>query len=403
MTIAPTKIPVLDIPLARPDITDVERDAVMRVLEGPILSLGPELDGFESELAACAGVNYAVATNSGTSALHLTMLALGIGPGDEVITTPFSFIASSNCILMVGATPVFADIDPLTLSLDPDEVKAKLTSRTRAILAVDVFGHPARWDELREIAIEHDLALVEDSAESIGSTYRGRPTGGLADVAIFAFYPNKQITTGEGGALLTNDPQIAATAKSLRNQGRSDQGGWLAHHTMGYNFRLSDINCALGRAQLGRLDEILAPRSQVAETYNRMLADIPEVTTQHVADDVDMSWFVYVIQLSEQFTSDDRDQVLLYLRDRGIGCSNYFPSIHLEPFYRTRFEYGPGDYPISESISDRSIALPFYGALPIRHIEAVVENLTAALTEISKPKKVSKSANNDVTASVNGK
>ena len=383
MTIAPTQVPVLDIPLARPDITEVERDAVMRVLEGPILSLGPELDAFEKELALQAGVSYAVATNSGTSALHLTMLALGIGPGDEVITTPFSFIASANCILMVGATPVFADIDPLTLSIDPQEVQKKINSRTRAILAVDVFGHPAHWDALRDIASEHDLSLVEDSAESIGSTYRGRPTGGLADVAIFAFYPNKQITTGEGGALLTNDGNIASTARSLRNQGRSDQGGWLAHHTMGYNFRLSDINCALGRAQLGRLEEILAPRAQVAETYNRMLVDLPEIGTQYVASDVEMSWFVYVVQLASQFTSDDRDQVLLYLRDRGIGCSNYFPSIHLEPFYRTRFEYAPGDYPVSESISDRSIALPFYGSLPLRYIEAVVETLADAVAEVS--------------------
>ena len=382
MTNAVVKTTGKSIPLARPDITSLERDAVMRVLDGPILSLGPELPAFEAELARCAGVTHAVAVNSGTSALHLIMVALGVGAGDEVITTPFSFIASSNCILFVGATPIFVDIDPQTLSIDPARIEEKITPRTKAIIAVDVFGHPAHWRALREIAWKHGLALVEDSAESIGSLYRGERAGGLADAGIFAFYPNKQITTGEGGAVLTDDDEIASMARSLRNQGRGTDGGWLAHQMLGYNFRISDINCALGRAQLSRLDEILSSRANVAETYNRLLADFPEVRLQFVADDVKMSWFVYVIQLAPEFSQEDRDLILKYLRDRGIGCSNYFPCIHLEPFYRTKFEYGPGEFPVAEGVSDRSIALPFYGRLELEDAERVVDTLREALTQV---------------------
>ncbi len=385
MTIAVVKAPPKSIPLARPDITRLERDAVMRVLSGPILSLGPELDAFESELAECAGVTHVVAANSGTSALHMIMVALGIGPGDEVITTPFSFIASANCILFVGATPVFVDIDPLTLSINPAKIEERITLRTRAIVAVDVFGHPAHWRALREIAWKHGLALVEDSAESIGSMYRGERAGGLADAGIFAFYPNKQITTGEGGAVLTDDDEIADKARSLRNQGRGTDGGWLSHQMLGYNFRISDINCALGRAQLSRLDEIVVARASVAETYNRLLVDVPEVRTPYVASDVRMSWFVYVIQLAPEFDREDRDQILEYLRDRGIGCSNYFPCIHLEPFYRTNFEYGPGEFPVAEAVSDRSIALPFYGRLELDDAERVVETLQQAIAQVRAP------------------
>jgi perosamine synthetase len=310
------------------------------------------------------------------------MLALGIGPGDEVITTPFSFIASSNCILFVGATPVFVDIDPLTLAIDPARIEEKITPRTKAILAVDVFGHPAKWDALAGIAARHGLKLVEDSAEAIGSTYRGRRAGGLGDVGIFAFYPNKQVTTGEGGALLTNDDRVAELARSFRNQGRGAGGGWLSHENLGYNFRISDINCALGRAQLSRLDEILASRSRVAERYNRLLADIHGVLTPYVSRDIGMSWFVYVVQLAAGFSRADRDAVLRFLRDRGIGCSNYFPSIHLERVYRARFGYRPGAFPVSESVSDRTIALPFHGNLSGDQAEAVVENLRDGIASL---------------------
>ncbi|MCH7642619.1 MAG: DegT/DnrJ/EryC1/StrS family aminotransferase, partial [Chloroflexi bacterium] len=241
---------------------------------------------------------------------------------------------------------------------------------------------PAHWRALREIAWKHGLALVEDSAESIGSLYRGERSGGLADAGIFAFYPNKQITTGEGGAVLTDDDEIASMARSLRNQGRGTDGGWLAHQMLGYNFRISDINCALGRAQLSRLDEIVASRASVAETYNRLLEDVAEIQTPYVASEIKMSWFVYVVQLIPEFNQEDRDQILEYLRDRGIGCSNYFPCIHLEPFYRTNFEYGPGEFPIAEGVSDRSIALPFYGKLELNDAERVVETLQQAIAHV---------------------
>ena len=372
----------MNVPLARPDITDLEREAVLRVLETQYLSLGPELPAFEQKLAECAGVPYAVAVNSGTSALHLAVAALGIGPADEVITTPFSFIASANCILFQGATPVFADIDPCTLALDPDLVGECITPRTRAILAVDVFGHPAQWDRLEALAEQYGLALIEDSAEAIGAGFRGRPAGSFGDAAVFAFYPNKQITTGEGGALLTSRPEIAQTARSMRNQGRGEEDGWLHHERLGYNYRLSEINCALGRAQLHRLPELLDARAQVADWYSRALAGIPEIETPIVADDVTMSWFVYVIRLSRDYTTAQRDRVLDFLGERGIGCNKYFPPIHLTSFYQDRFGYQEGDYPVTESVASRSIALPFFGGLEEDEVHYVVSTLKDAIASL---------------------
>ena len=381
MTLVVTQAPAREIPLSRPSITEAERAAVARAMESPVLSIGPELAAFETALAGCAGTRHAVGTNSGTSALHLAMMVLGIGPGDEVITTPFSFVASANCVLFVGATPVFADIDPTTLSLDPHAVERKITSRTKAILAVDVFGHPAHWDALRRLADDHKLYLVEDSAESIGACYRGRPAGGLGDIGVFAFYPNKQITTGEGGALLTDHDGWSEAARSLRNQGRGAGSGWLAHQTLGFNYRLSELHSALGRAQLARIDEILQARANVAETYNDLLADVAEVETPSVSPEVDMSWFVYVVKLTRGFSLEKRDRILDYLKSRRIGCSNYFPCIHLEPFYRERLGHQRGDFPIAESISDRSIALPFFSELQDEDIQRVVFHLKQAISE----------------------
>lgn len=373
----------MKVPLSRPDITELEREAVLRVLETSTLSLGPEVSAFEEELAACAGVRHAVVVNSGTSALHLAVAALGLGPGDEVITTPFSFVASANCILFEGATPVFADIDPRTLSLEPRRVEERITEDTKAILAVDVFGHPALWEQLDDLADRYGLALIEDSAEAIGATYRDRPAGSFGDAAIFAFYPNKQITTGEGGALLTQQAEIAQVARSMRNQGRSENGGgWLSHERLGYNYRLSDINCALGRAQLRRLPELLDARAQVADWYSRALAGIPEIETQIVADDVTMSWFVYVIRLSRGYATAQRDRVLDFLEERGIGCNKYFPPIHLTSFYQDRFGYQEGDYPVTESVASRSIALPFFGGLKEDEVHYVVSILKDAVASL---------------------
>ena len=384
------------IPLARPDITEREIEAVVEVLKTSHLALGPKLKEFEDVIAAYAGVRCAVAVNSGTSALHLIIRALGIGPGDDVITTSFSFIASSNCILFERAKPVFVDIDARSLNIDPERIEAAITPKTKAILAVDVFGHPADWPRLEKIAEKHDLLLIEDSAEALGSEYRSRKSrvasrepesqensgyaqwkkaGTFGDAAVFAFYPNKQITTGEGGMVLTDDEEIAKLCRSLRNQGRGEGDEWLAHERLGYNYRMSDINCALGIAQLARINEILEKRERVALMYNERLKDIDEVAIPYVCPDVKIGWFVYVIRLSDQYTREGRDQILQKLKQRGIGCGNYFQPIHLQPFYRKTFGYKEGDFPITEQIASRTIALPFYNNLTEGEVDYVVENL----------------------------
>ncbi|MCL6642181.1 MAG: DegT/DnrJ/EryC1/StrS family aminotransferase [Candidatus Bipolaricaulota bacterium] len=369
----------MEIPLARPDITEHEIQAVVSVLRTPNLSLGPKLKEFEDKIASYAGVRYAVAANSGTSALHLIVRALGLSEGDEVITTPFSFIASSNCLLFERVTPVFVDIDPQTLNLDVRQIEPKITERTKAILAVDVFGHPAEWDELERLARKYNLKLIEDSAEAIGAEYKGRKAGSFGDAAVFAFYPNKQMTTGEGGVVLTNDEHIAKLCRSLRNQGRGEGSEWLQHERLGCNYRLSDINCALGLAQLERLEEMLRKRERVAQMYNERLRDVKGVRIPYVAPHVKISWFVYVIRLGEEYTQTDRDRILQGLRARGIGCSNYFSPIHLQPFYRELFSYKPGDFPVTESVAARTIALPFYNNLTESQIDYVVPHLKALL------------------------
>ncbi|MEM4283803.1 MAG: DegT/DnrJ/EryC1/StrS family aminotransferase [Candidatus Caldarchaeum sp.] len=369
----------MEIPLARPDITEHEIQAVVSVLRTPHLSLGPKLGEFEHKIASYAGVRYAIAVNSGTSALHLIVRALNLKEGDEVITTPFSFVASSNCLLFERVTPVFVDIDPQTLNLDVRQIEVKITEKTRAILAVDVFGHPAEWDELERIARKYNLKLIEDSAEALGAEYKGRKAGSFGDAAVFAFYPNKQITTGEGGVILTNSEELAQLCRSLRNQGRGEGDEWLQHQRLGYNYRLSDINCALGIAQLERLEEILKKRERVAQMYNERLQNIKGVHIPYVAPHVKISWFVYVIRLGEEYTQVDRDRILKELRARGIGCSNYFSPIHLQPFYRALFGYKPGDFPVTESVAARTIALPFYNNLTEAQIDYVVETLRSLL------------------------
>lgn len=365
----------MKIPLARPDITEWEIEAVVSVLRTPHLSLGPKLGEFEAKMAAYAGVKYAVAVNSGTSALHLIVKTLGIRESDEVITTPFSFIASANCILFEGAKPVFVDIDPQTWNIDPELIEAKITEKTKAILAVDVFGYPADWDRLREIAKRNGIKLIEDAAEALGAEYKGKKAGSLADGGVFAFYPNKQITTGEGGVIVTDDEAMADLCRSLRNQGRSTGGGWLEHERLGYNYRLSDINCALGIAQLERLDELLSKRERVAQLYNERLQKIERIEVLCTSVDAKRSWFVYVIRLTDGFTKDDRDNLLKELRKNGIECSNYFGPIHLQPFYQRMFGYRQGDFPVTEQVAARTIALPFFGALTVQEIDYVCNQL----------------------------
>ena len=364
----------MNIPLAKPDITDLERRYVLDVLSTTQLSIGPKIQEFEQRLANYAGVRYAAAVNSGTSALHLIVKALGIGEGDEVITTPFSFVASSNCVLFERAKPVFVDIDPATLNINPCLIQKAVTPRTKAILAVDVFGHPAQWDQLSDLAEAYHLKLIEDSAESLGSEYQGQRCGSFGDAAIFAFYPNKQITTGEGGAVLTNDEDIARMCRALRNQGRSDRDGWHQPSYLGYNYRLSEMNCALGIAQLERIEEIITARNRVARLYDQRLGEIPDVKVPQISSGVKMSYFVYVIQLSDEYNLEDRNRILCELRLRGIGCSDYFDSIHLLPMYKA-IGYQAGDFPITEKVSARTIALPFYNSLGEEEIDYIVNSL----------------------------
>jgi perosamine synthetase len=365
----------MEIPLARPDITEREIEAVVNVLRSPYLSLGPKLEEFEQRLAEYVGVKYAVVVNSGTSALHLIIKALKIGDNDEVITTPFSFVASANCILFERATPVFVDIDPLTLNIDPHLIDAQITDRTKAILAVDVFGHPAEWGRLREIAGEYDLRLIEDAAEALGAEYKGEKAGSLADGAIFGFYPNKQITTGEGGAVLSDDKEMIELCRSMRNQGRSNEDGWLEHSRLGYNYRLSDINCALGIVQLERVDELLGKRARVAQFYNERLQEVEGIEIPYTSPDVRRGWFVYVIKLNDVFTKEARNKIINELREKGIECSNYFGPLHLQQFYRDKFGYSEGNFPVTERIAERTIALPFYGNITEKAIDYVCDNL----------------------------
>ena len=374
----------MNIPLSNPDISDFDRQAVLDVLNTPALSLGPRLPEFEKVFARTLGSRHAVAVNSGTSALHLCVKAAEIGEGDEVITTPFSFVASANCALFERAWPVFVDIEEETYNINPFGIEDAITSRTRAILPVHVFGRPCEMDPILLLARHYGLYVIEDACEAIGATYGGKQVGTFGHTAAFAFYPNKQITTGEGGMIVTDESAVAALCRSWRNQGRSETGAWLQHERLGYNYRLSDINCALGLAQLKQLDEILAMRNAVAGKYTSLLKDrVPEVippapAARHSRN----SWFVYVVRLREEFTRSDRDAVLEHLRAEGIGCNNYFSPIHLQPFYQEMFGYRKGCFPITERVADRTIALPFFNRLGDAQIEVVCNALAQAVSRL---------------------
>ena len=373
----------MQIPLSSPDISDAEKNAVLDVMSGRELSLGPRLPAFEHAVAEYTGSRYAVAVNSRTSALHLCVKAAGIGPGDEVITTPFSFVASANCVLFESGVPVFVDIDPDAYTIDAGRIEAAVTPRTRAILPVHVFGRPAAMSAILDIARRRNLRVIEDACEAIGATFDGKRTGAFGDTGVFAFYPNKQMTTGEGGMIVTDDRETAALCRSWRNQGRGEDGGWLQHERLGYNYRLSDINCALGIEQTRRLPEILAARARVARLYNQALSGTEEIVLPALdAPSCEISWFVYVVRLRDEFTQDDRDAVLTRLRERGIGCNNYFSPIHLQPFYRSMFGFRPGDFPITERISARTIALPFFNTLSEAQIAYVAEALKEEVTTL---------------------
>ncbi len=371
------------IPLAKPDITQKEKKAVLEVLNTSSLSLGKKYIEFQDALAKFAGVKYAVVCNSGTSALHMIVRALRIKEGDEVITTPFSFIASSNCILYEGAKPVFADIKSDTLNINPDLIEGLITPKTKAILAVDVFSNSTDWDALQKIAKKHDLFLIEDSAEALGSTYKGQKCGSFGNAAVFAFYPNKQITTGEGGAVLTNDKNIAELCQSMSNQGRKvEDGKWLEHVRLGYNYRLDEMSAALGVAQMKRIKNILAKRKRVADVYNKKLKKVEGVKIPYINKDCKQSWFVYVVILDKKFAGEKRNMVIKKMAEKGIQCSNYFQPIHLQPFYKNEFGYKEGDFPVTEDIGKRTLALPFFNDLKENEIDFIVKNLKEVLNEL---------------------
>ncbi len=396
----------MKINLSRPDITELEIEYVTNVLKSSSLSLGPKLTEFEEKIAAFTGTKHAIAVNSGTSGLHLCVKSIGFSTGDQVITTAFSFVASSNCLLFEKVKPVFVDIDPDTLNIDPDKIeeyilKAKSEGhgeQIKGILPVHVFGQPCDMERILQIADKYKLKVLEDACESLGSEFHFTDNetlkftknknswgkaGAIGDVGVFAFYPNKQITTGEGGIIVTDNDEIASQCKSMRNQGRNVDGKWLKHIRLGYNYRLSDINCALGIAQLERVEEILLKRENVARMYNERLKEIKGVRIPYIAPNVKMSWFVYVILLEPGFGKKDRNKIMSNLMDQGIGCNNYFPPIHLQPFYAENFGYKSGELPITESISERTIALPFYNNLPEKDINQVCSILKKEIDKIN--------------------
>jgi perosamine synthetase len=368
---------VRSIPLSSPYLDERDEELVLEVLRSGRLSLGPTIDRFEELFAERVGAPYAAAVSSGTAGLHLLCRIAGLGPGDEAITSPYSFVASANCAIYEGATPVFADVDADTMNLDPVAVEAAITERTKAIIAVDIFGYPCELDPLRVLCEQHGLALIQDACEALGAEYRDAPVGSQGPSAVFAFYPNKQMTTGEGGIVTTHSEEEWRLLKSLRNQGRADGGGWLEHARLGYNYRIDDIRAALGIGQLEKLDTILALRQAAAKRYSELLADVDGLETP-LADDADhvRSWFVYVVKLAPGV---DRERVIAELERQGIASSRYLPSIHLQAYMRDTYGFREGLCPVSEDLSQRTLALPFFAQLEADDQERVADALRAAL------------------------
>ena len=385
--------------MSAPDVTAEDIRLVEQVLRSPALSCGPMVDRFEREWCDRLGVRHAVAVSSGTAGLHLALLAAGVDAGDLVLTSPFSFVASANAALYERAIPVFVDVDPVAFNIDPDAAAQALDDLARggasarrwlppampdapaprpvkAVMPIHVFGQPAPMTPLLDAAARHGAALIEDACEAVGAEYEGRPAGTLGAAGVFAFYPNKQMTTGEGGLILTNDEAWARLFRSLRNQGRDDDATWLHHVRLGYNYRLDEMSAALGLAQLRRLDELLAKRDRVAAEYSDRLAGLEGVTRPAIVPSTTrMSWFVYVVRLAPEI---DRDRVIAALAADGVPSRPYFSPIHLQPFYRTRFGYREGAFPVTEAVGRSTLALPFHGRLSADELDYVVARLTAA-------------------------
>src|SRR5438093_5068837 len=374
-----SKAVIRPIPLSAPWLDEREEELVLEVMRSGRLSLGPSIDRFEELFAEAVGAPYAAAVSSGTAGLHLLCRLAGISPGDEVITSPYSFVASANCAIYEGATPVFADIDPRTLNLDPAAVEAAITPHTRAVVAVDIYGYPCELEELQAICTRHDLSLIDDACEALGARYKGSPVGSHGVSAVFAFYPNKQITTGEGGVVTTHSEDEWRLLKSLRNQGRADGGGWLEHARLGFNYRIDDIRAAIGIGQLEKLPRILEARAAVAARYERLLDGVEGVDAPCPDDaEHERSWFVYVVTLAEGV---DRERVIGELERNGIGTARYLPTIHLQTYMRERYGFREGLCPVAEGIARRTLALPFHARIEGSDQERVVEVLASALEQ----------------------
>ena len=370
---------VREIPLAKPWLDEREEELVLEVLRSGRLSLGPWIDRFEEEVAERVGAPYAAAVSSGTAGLHLLCRIAGLGPGDEVITSPLSFVASANCFVVEGASPVFADVDRVALNLDPVAVESAITERTKAIVAVDMFGLPCDLDPLRALAEQHGLVLIEDACESLGAEYKGAPLGSHGPSATFAFYPNKQMATGEGGVVTTHSEEEWQLLRSLRNQGRSYEQGaaWFNHVRLGLNYRWTDVQAAIGLGQLEKLDRILALRNAAAKRYGELLAGLDGAEPPAPDDDERRrSWFVYVVTLDPAI---DRDAVMGALRAEGVATAEYVPCIHLQPYMRERFGFAEGLCPVAEDTARRTMALPFFTQIDPGDQERVVEVLRAAI------------------------
>jgi perosamine synthetase len=372
---------MMNIPMSSPDITPADIDDVNEVMRTRWLSLGPKLDQFEGAFASYIGTKSAVGVNSGTSGLHLCMVAAGIGRGDEVITPSFSFIASTNCVQYTGAQPVFVDVDPLTHNMYPLALEEAITERTKAIIVVHAFGQPADMDPILDIACKHELIVIEDACEAIGAEYKERRVGTLADAAVFAFYPNKQMTTGEGGMIVSDNPEWLDLFRSLRNKGRDVFDAWLCHSSLGYNYRMDEVSAVLGLSQLQRIDELLMKRARVAAWYDQRIDEIPGLTKPYIAPTTTrMSWFVYVIRCSDHV---DRNGLMSYLQERGVPSRPYFTPIHLQPLYRRQHAFMRGKLPNTEKAGDAMLALPFSSIMTEEQVEYVCEQLKTGVASIA--------------------
>ncbi|MDY6845925.1 MAG: DegT/DnrJ/EryC1/StrS family aminotransferase [Chloroflexota bacterium] len=397
----------MKIRMSSPDLVETDRQAVLEVVNTPNLSMGPKIDSFEDAFCALTGAKHAIGVNSGTAGLHLCIRAADVNPGDIVITTPFSFVSSTNVILFEKGIPVFVDVDPVTGNIDTDllaqavedlslggerasrwhprqlpEINQGGVKSLKAILPVDVFGQPADYESINALAEQYGLKIIEDSCEALGGEYKGRYAGTLGDYGVFAFYPNKQITTGEGGMIITDDDKAADFMRALRNQGRAPGDTWLQHTFLGYNYRLDEMSAALGLSQMGRLDSLLAKRAQVADWYEKYLANIEEVTPpQLVEKTTKVSWFVYVVRVDQKI---ERDRLAMILEEKGVPVRPYFAPIHQQPYMVKMFGYQQGDFPVTEDLGNRSLALPFSGRMSEEEVVTVCQQLAEALVTAKK-------------------